>query len=185
MKLPEIIFVVLFLLASVLRIFHVPGSIFLTLIALVLLSSYYMLFGFWAFSHKDKKTQVTENILGLSIPAGFFAALGIVGVLFKLMLWPGASFGLIIGGFSLTLMYLIATGMLFVSEKKIFLRNIIIRMVVLSFVCYAMFFVSGKTIYRMAHSNDPELIRLWENHINNPSDSTAQRMFEDYISRQQ
>ena len=97
----------------------------------------YFPFGFYFFSDKNFKTQ---NI-GISIVFGWLLSVCIIGILFKLMYWPGSSPMLLIG--TLTAVPLIGVAILLYIKStdvlKNYYKNLLIRtsvLFLLSLLCF-------------------------------------------------
>lgn len=79
---------ILFLIALILRLAHIPGGTAFSIISLGILSMVYFPFGFYFLSGKTFQQQ---NI-GLSLGIGMALSLVVIGILFRVMHWPGALF---------------------------------------------------------------------------------------------
>lgn len=92
LKTEKIIFII-FLLALILKVTDTPGGNLFSIITLMPLSLLYFPFGFYFLS--DKK--VDNTTIAFSVISGFLLSTLVIGDLFKLMNWSGATLILVIG----------------------------------------------------------------------------------------
>ncbi|MBC7862772.1 MAG: hypothetical protein IAF38_07345 [Bacteroidia bacterium] len=187
MKLPEKILVGLFLIGIILRFFNIPGGTTSFMFTLLGLSLYYLFGGFWAFSYSDKKNGIKENKLWFSIPLGLVAGYAILGIIFKWMIWPGATITLMNASFFLTGSFMASIILLYTLGRKLNLRNYFrsttIRISVLLGLTVGSFFLKGIQIFSFFHSGDPELVRKFENMQNNPENNAMANEYWDYVDK--
>lgn len=88
----EKIVLVIFLIAVVLKFFHIPGGGLLSVLSLLPLSFCYCFLGFYFFCDKTIKQQ---NLL-FSIISGIFLSLVPIGILFKIQWWTGGYYYLVV-----------------------------------------------------------------------------------------
>lgn len=181
MKLTERILIALFVLACVLRIFHLPGGGLLTVLSLFVLSVFYIVGGYWLLAYGTKKESTYENNTALSILAGIALCFAIIGVLFRLMIWPG-DFVELIAGCVFTGAVLIAGAILF-KGKPNYYRQLFIRVGAVFFISLILLFVSGMDVYRFVHRDDPALIEKFGKVKENPDDSAAAEDYYNYLDK--
>ena len=92
LKTEKIIFII-FLLALILKVTHTPGGKIFSIITLMPLSLFYFPFGFYFLS--DKK--VDNTTVAFSVVSGLLLSTLVIGDLFKLMNWSGATLVLVVG----------------------------------------------------------------------------------------
>jgi hypothetical protein len=92
MKTEKIIAIIL-VIGLILRFFHIPGGSIFTILSMSILSLLYFPFGFYFLS--DKK--IDNRTIAFSVLSGMVLSIALLGALFKIMHWPGASFMLVFG----------------------------------------------------------------------------------------
>jgi hypothetical protein len=141
MKKAEITLLVLTLIGIVCNLLLVPGGVVFTLISLFLYSSIYFYFGFAFFNgislRKLFKPQSYQGISALrivgAIATGFSLSMVLIGILFKLLSWPGAFINMAFG-LACTLVVIIISLIKYYNQKSVYYQRILIR-------CFALFFV--------------------------------------------
>mgnify|MGYP006170625555 CR=1 FL=1 len=128
---------IVFIISLIFKLMHWPGAGVLMVLSLLGLALCYFPLGFYFLSDKNFKTQ---NI-GISIVFGWLLSVCIIGILFKLMYWPGSSPMLLIG--TLTAVPLIGVAVLLYKKStdilKNYYKNLLIRTSVLflfSLLCF-------------------------------------------------
>ena len=173
---------IVFIISLLFKLMHWPGGNILMVLSLLILALCYFPFGFYFFSDKNFKTQ---NI-GISIVFGWMLSISIIGILFKLMFWPGYSPMLIIGATVAVLLAAVAV-ILFarsIDLLKNYYKSLLIRTVVvlvLSLVCLLM---PNSVLINHYYSNEPELKELYLKQQENPQDESIQKEIEEYKAKQ-
>ena len=145
MKKAEIVIVVLCITAVILNFMLVPGGVLFTVLTFMLLSILYFNLGFALFNGiRLRNIFKKESYVGIKasrmigcIGTGMALSLLIVGLLFKLLSWPGSFVNLMAGLFFVAVVLIISIIKL-VTSKSSFYKWIIIRCVVLftiGFIC--------------------------------------------------
>ena len=95
-----------------------------------------------------------------------------IGLLFKLMYWPGSIVQLTAGIVSM-LILLVVTFLLYKKSKEelfTYYKNYIVRIVFWTILCILFYLVSNKQLLQIQYRNNPELCKLkinaYENHNN-------------------
>ena len=136
----EKIFAALFIIGLVLKSIHIPGGNSLLILTLVTLSIAYFPFGFYMLSG----SKMQQNI-GLSIGVGMVLSVSVIGILFRVMHWPGAAvmqiFGLITALPLLILVHALRKKTDLEAENDYF-RGLILRMTTVSIVALLLFSLS-------------------------------------------
>jgi hypothetical protein len=130
MKTEKIAFFV-FISGLLLKILHLPGSGIILILSLMTLGIIYFPTSFYFFSDKSIKNQN----LALSIISGLFFSLIPIGILFKILKWPGeGKLYLLIGSVTLPILLLVIILLRNKSSEnlKVYFRNMIIRTVILT-----------------------------------------------------
>lgn len=172
----------IFLAGVALKMFNIPGYSILLILSLLIISLLYFPFAFYFFSDKSLKTQ---NIF-LSIFGGMILAIIPIGVLFKLMFWPGADISLI-GGITLTAIFLILTYFMYKkssTDLNTYYKNYLTRILFWLVISIIFYSISKKQLLQIQHSNDPKLLELKINAYENPDNMEYQYELENYCRQQ-
>jgi hypothetical protein len=135
----EIGLIFIFCCGILFKLLNWPGWTILILISLSLLALSYFPFAFYFFADQEVKKQ---NIL-LSIIAGFILSVIPVGILFKILHYPGSSVMLIFGIMSSPIL-LIVTYILKKRDNKdrsSYYGNMIVRIIVLSILSLSTYII--------------------------------------------
>jgi glucose uptake protein GlcU len=130
MKTEKIAFIV-FIAGFLLKILHLPGSGLVLIFSLMTLGIIYFPTCFYFFCDKSIKNQN----LALSIISGLFFSLIPIGILFKLLKWPGeGKLYLLIGAVTLPVIFIITILLKNKSSEnlKVYYKNMIMRIVILT-----------------------------------------------------
>ncbi len=115
MKKGEVVLVISIIFGFILYALEVPGGLALMVLSFALLSMLYFYFGFAFFNDirlrnifsSESYRSVTSNKIIGAIAAGISISITVVGLLFKLMRWPGSVVMLTVGISSLTVIAII------------------------------------------------------------------------------
>ncbi|MFA6201440.1 MAG: hypothetical protein WC679_13645 [Bacteroidales bacterium] len=175
MKKPEIILVVITLIALFMKYLLIPWGSSITSVTMILLSLFYFPFGF-AFLNKIPLRKIfkkdaykgitTMRMIG-SIGVGMSLSAIYIGILFKLNSWPGANHDLIVGLATLVIILVIA---LF-RKAKLKEANYFFmfsRIVILSILGIIFLISPNLPIERIRYGNHPAYIKALENYLNHP-----------------
>lgn len=149
---------VIFVFALAVKFFDVTGSSLLLVISLTLLSMLYFPMAFYFFCDKNIKMQN----LPLSIFGGMMLAMIPIGVMFKLMIWPGSFIQLFMGLF---LSAVLLAAILVLKQKadkelKVYFKNFLQRTVFWLAFGLVLFFTPTSSIIKLQYRHEPELVRL-------------------------
>lgn len=150
-------------------------------IIVTVLAMCYFPFGFYFFSDKNLKTQK----IGISLVFGWLLSICIIGILFKLMFWPGSGMMLLIGSISAAIL-LVVSFMLFQNstpELKNYHKNLLTRTLVLFVVSFACLILPNSVLINHYYANEPELKELYLKQQENPEDETIQKEIEEYHAK--
>lgn len=129
------------------------------------------------------KSDTLENENKLLINAtGILLAVGLIGVLFKLMFWPNAMNMLIVA--SVVLPFAIGVAIWLKnnqnnSEEGTY-RKLLVRSVIVYTVVVALYFTPISTIIAFQHRGDDEMIRLKTQSYEHPENEEYRRQLNDY-----
>lgn len=135
----EKVLAIIVILSTLMKMFHVPGgSVFLILSILTLTILYFPL-GFYFLSDKSYKENTITSII-----FGWLLSVCFVGIMFRIMHWPGAIVMNIVG--SMTALSL-AIFIYFKyknsnHENMVYFRNLLIRSLILFILSFAFTFVT-------------------------------------------
>jgi len=170
-------FGIIFLLALTLKFFNVPGSILLLIFSLFTLSLLYFPFGFYFFSDKNLNRQNTP----LSVLGGMVLSIAVLGILFKLLFWPGGSIQLLTAFILTPLLFLIC---FFLSRKnnedlKIYYKNYKLRIIFWFALTVIFMTVTGRQLIILQYRTSPERELKLKAH-EHPDDPENQKALEKY-----
>lgn len=171
----------IFLISVILKFIDLPGASLLLIFSLLFLSLLYFLFAFYFFPDKNLKQQN----LGLSITGGIAISLLVIGILFKLMFWPGSSITLLAG---ILLTFIIGIIIFKFSGKtdeslKIYYKNFITRIVFWLGLALCFYYVPGRQLLEIQYRNDPELLQLKINAYSDSGTAKDQEALDNYYKR--
>lgn len=127
----EKVFVCLTLIGMLLKFSHIPGGSPILVLSLLTLTLLYCPFGFYFLSDKSIKINT-----GISIVFGWLLSVVFVGILFRIMHWPGAAVMAIIGALSAIPLVIFSYAKYKKSnpEDLNYFKNLLIRSSVLLFL---------------------------------------------------
>lgn len=134
----EKVLVIITIIAIFLKFFHVPGGAPLLALSLLILALLYFPFGFYFLSDKSYK----ENTI-TSIVFGWLLSICFIGIMFRIMHWPGAMGMNLIGAMTalpLTI-FVFFKHKNAIPEKNIYYRNLLIRSSVLLILSILLSFI--------------------------------------------
>jgi len=183
MKKAEIIILTLSIIALGLNILLIPGGGVLTVLTLSTLSVIYMYLGFALFNgirlrnifKKDSYKGIsTMRIVG-AVAAGIALSMTIIGLLFKMQSWPGASFNLGAGLFGLLIVTVIGL-VKYSKNKSDFYTKIFKRVAIFGGLGLILLLTPKTSWVELKYRNHPEYVdalkkamadpdnkKLWDN----------------------
>ena len=179
MKRFEIILGIIFLIALIFKIALIPGGVILATISLTLLAMFYNFFAF-AFFNKIRLKNIFSGksyqgisvwrIIG-SIGLGWGLAALCMGILFKLMQWPGGMIMLLTGLITILIVVIIALVKFFLSKGD-FYKTILLRIAIIGGFGLFFFFTTdlGLAIAKIQYRNHPDYIKAYERYLEKPSE---------------
>jgi hypothetical protein len=185
MKRFEIIMGILFVISIIFRLYLIPGAGILCSLSLTLLACMYLFFGF-AFFNKIKMRKIFckesyRDISGLhilgSIGVGWGLATVCIGILFKLMFFPGGFIVLSVGLIQILIITIIALVKYFRSKSD-FYKTILLRIVIIGTIGHLLCFTSDLTIVKIHFRNHPDYIKAYERYMENPQNEKARKQLD-------
>ncbi len=165
MKKTEPILALISLLAVLMRIFHIPGADALLVICITGLTFIYFYVGFALFNgihvtkifKKDSYREVErKRILG-GVVTGMVLSISLMGIMFKLLVFPGAQLMLIQGITGIAIVMIIAL-IRFYTGKDQYYKRILKRIVVVGFFNVILLSIPNKTWLNWNYPNNPDYV---------------------------
>lgn len=178
MKVSELVLAISFIIAIILFIHLFPGAGLLSVVFGSLLSMLYFYFGFALFNNMPistifKKSSYatisTSRIIG-GIAAGLVLSNLTIGILFKLMSWPGADFMLFIGLATMVVVFAIA---IFknIKSKSSYYSTIFIRLGFFGSIAALFFVTANDTLLDYKYRNHQAYLQALKNEIADPNNT--------------
>jgi len=168
------------LVGLVFRLLHWPFSGFLTVLGLSTASVVYFPLGWLLFGGASRKDQ----LLPLSLITGLVLGLTVIGILFKLQLWPGGEFNLMMGVAGCVVLAVATYGIH--SRRRLaehYFNALHFRLIAIGLAGLVLYLVPTATLIEASVGAGTEradlLIRLHEA----PGDTAAQRALEELDRR--
>ncbi|MQP52244.1 MULTISPECIES: hypothetical protein [unclassified Flavobacterium] len=129
---------IIVVLASLLKMLHIPGGSVLLVLSLLGLALCYFPLGFYFLSDKSYKENTLTSVL-----FGWLLSVCFIGIMFRIMHWPGAMIMNIVGTMSALPLSIFAYLKHKSSnqENRVYFRNLLIRSIILFIVSLVMSFV--------------------------------------------
>ena len=164
------------LLGLLFRVLHWPFGGLFTVLGLSGAAILYFPLGWLLFGGPSRKDQ----LLPLSLITGLVLSLTTIGILFKLQLWPGAEFNLMMG---LGGCVVVLVAILGIHSRRLlaehYFKALRLRLLVIGFVGLLLYWVPTPSLIKASVGAGTEradlLIRLYEA----PGDTAAQRALEE------
>jgi hypothetical protein len=169
-----------FLLGLVLKFLNIPAAGMLLMLSLMGIGILYFPAAYYFFSDKEIKRQ---NI-PLTIVAGLFLSLIPIGILFKLLYWPGpVKMYLIIGAVTAPIIFIISyiSRTKAVDDLKIYYKNMLFRTGILTVLAVLFLLTSPGSILKIQYRNDPELARLKIQYFENRDNKEYKKQYDAYM----
>jgi len=176
MKKLEIGIFIAIIIGLVLKLLHLPGTGILLVILLSTLSIFY-LGGSWYLFKQEKQN------LPISIITGLVFSIAMVGILFKIQIWPGAKGMLSIANIGIIIMFL-TSGLLYSLTKDIdmkqYYKTMLMRLLMITVLTGSLYFLPTRELIKISHRDDPEYARLLIQAHENPENIEDQKALEEY-----
>lgn len=166
-------------LGLILKFAQLPGSGVLLLVSFGGVAMVCFPGAVYFFSEKEIKQQ---NI-ALSIVGGFFLALVPIGILFKVMYWPGAAVNLLVGLVASHVVLVIVYVQRAKAEIDLdrYYRSMLFRTLFWCVLAYLFYFTPTASLIQLQHSDDPELARLKIQHFAHPENEEYSLQYNAYM----
>lgn len=182
MKLTEKILGLFALMGIILIVATIPGGSTFTILGLGLLSMLYFYFGFAFFngirardmfkksSYKDIKAI---RVVG-AIAAGMLLSTVVIGIMFKIMMWAGASAMLLIGFLPVLIIGIISV-IKYSSNKDSYYKRILLRAVIFGGFALFLFLLPENTILQIRYRCCPDYVNAVIAASNDPDNEALQQ----------
>ena len=171
----------IFLIGLLFKILSWPYGSVLIIISASIISTLYFVVAFYLFCDKNIKNQK----LSLSITSGIFLSIIPLGVLFKIMYWPGAQNLLLIGSILASILYAI---IYYFNSKanhdlKNYYKNMLTRTGVLTVLATFIYIVPLSALLEIQYREDPELVRIKTLYYSNPENLEYKKQHDEYLAK--
>lgn len=186
MRILEKILLCFLFLGVFFKVMHYPGASVLLVLSLGSLSMLYFGFSFLLLNkirtRNAFKVASYNNVSGLRLLGSVFLGLlfsqALIGLLFRIQLYPGASVMLLTACFGLGIAIVILTIFAIIGRSG-FTRDNVIRLVVITFFAFFFNQVSEIQVVKFYYQeNAPDYVKAYENHLLNPEDKESERQLE-------
>lgn len=182
MKLTEKILGIIILIGIILMLIPIPGGSILAILGVGLLSLLYFYLGFAFFNGIRARNMFKKasyvGIKGIRIAGAILTGMSlstvVVGILFKVMLWNGASSMLLISFVPLLVLIVIST-IKYLPNKEIYYKNILVRSAVFGGIALFLLILPVNTILKLRHRNNPEYVNAVIAASEHPDDEALQQ----------
>jgi hypothetical protein len=181
MKRTELILILLAVIALIMKIFHLPGALILSILGLPTIALFYFYLGFAFFNGIGfrklfKKTSYkgisTQRIIG-GIATGWALNASAMGILFKIQSYPGASILLWVGFIGLGFVSIFSLIKVRKSTDNYY-SKILKRVIPFGAICVFLFAIPSKTWLNWNYPNNPEYVQAVLDAEANPDDEEVQ-----------
>jgi hypothetical protein len=186
MKFVEKVLIVLSVISLMLIFSQLDGSAALAMLSLTLLALFYFLPGILFFSGiglREAFKGALKNIKIVTLVSSFFIgnALSIfcIGMLFRLLHFPGANEMLMAGFIPATAMLVIML-LKFFKDRSQQSRLALSRLVPFMILAFVLFFTSSRTLLGLQYRNHPEYVNAFMRYQENPSPETERERDREY-----
>lgn len=186
MKRFEIAMIVLAILSLILQLFHIPGGTFLMVISATLLSLFYYVLGFalfngisgrMLFKKESYQNMKPWHILGAIVLGWTYSTL-ILGMMFKVLLLPGASMMLIVG-LGWAVLFSIVFSLAYFTRGHGFTLKWLKRALGVGIISLGMYLIPANAIIDITYSNDPEYAQLLKEVQKDPDNEELRKQLEE------
>lgn len=186
MKKTEVVLLIILSIGLLFKFFHYPGGNILMILSLMILSIIYCYFSFAFFNNiLLKKVLKKESYVGISalriigaIIVGVSISTTLVGILFKMMSWPGADVQLLVGAFSLTPILIIVLFKV-ARTKYNYYYAILKRLIPTLVAAYFLLMIPVDTWLNWKYPNNPEYVEAVLNLNKDPNNPELQQKHQD------
>ncbi|MDF2454077.1 MAG: hypothetical protein K0R51_70 [Cytophagaceae bacterium] len=163
-------------LALVFKFMHFAGANMILVVSLSTLAMVYFGGGFWFAKGKDEQKRT-----GLAVIAGMAFSITCMGILFRLLYWPGGKAMLMLPALALPILLAVIfylkgkENQALETDKKLLIRVVVFAVLAISF-----YTVSNRALLTIQYPNDPEVVRIKSNHFDHPENEAYTKEYEEY-----
>jgi hypothetical protein len=181
MKTIEKVMLTIIIAGIAMKFLGIPGAGIILTLSVLLLSLLYYVLGF-AFFNGIPISRLSEKNLTKTIPprrmvgaigAGLVISEILIGVLFKIQLWPLANLMLSIGLFLASIVLIIAVVRYLKKKDKLFYHPVFLRIGIALFIGFSLYFIPEISIVKLQFRNNPEVIQAYEKTGSLPGDTDS------------
>jgi hypothetical protein len=122
---------------------------------------------------------------GLAVVSGIVFGISCIGILFRIMYWPGGKAMLIIPAIALPIMLAIVFYLKGKENQPLETdKKLLIRLLIFSVFAITLYFISNKALLTIQYPNDPEVVRIKSNHFDHPENEAYAKEYHEYIEAQ-
>lgn len=184
MRTTEKVLIILAIMGETMHMFHLPAAGIITVLSLAMLSMFY--FGLSWLLFRERETKA--NNIPLSIVAGVACSIAMIGILFKVMYWPGSKTMLFIGFAFIAI--LIIPYFMFMNKSRDkedgiykYYLNTLIRLMITASITSVLLLTPSTAILRIQYRDNPEYVRLMEQCWSDPSNEQYQKEMNNYFEK--
>lgn len=174
----ERILFIFFVLGLLLKFSDLPFAGPLLVVTLPTIAMLYCPGAFYFFSDKE----ISRQNIPLSVGAGLVLSIVTIGILFKLMYWPGAQSQLFLGVVLAPIVFILV--LVFQSkakeELKKYYQQMVLRMTIWTVLGVSLYMTPKESLIEFQHRNNPELARLKIQSYSNPDNVEYKKQLEEY-----
>lgn len=178
----ERVFIMLFVVAVVMKLLHIAGADIVMICTLVGLSFLYLFFGFYFFA----EGHVRQSNIILSILAGILLASAPLGILFRLEYFSGSKIQVLFGAM-FSLIVLLVVFIMRVSssndELKGYYRNMLARSFILFGLCLLLYFTPRAKLIEIQYWDDPQMVKLKNDYLRDTANHDNKKRLQDYVNK--
>ncbi len=176
MKKLEIALTAIAFIGIMLVLFRIPGGAFLLILSFGVISMFYCYLGFAIYNgigfrrmfKKESYSEISTGRIVGAILLGVATSITTVGILFRMMSWPGTVVFLNLGVFGLLIALIVALVKL-LTTKSDYYKSVIIRIApwfLLGLICIFYY----RELKRFKYRNFPAYVKVYEKYKEHPND---------------
>jgi hypothetical protein len=175
----EWVLIIISMCAIIMRIFHIPGGAGLFVMSMSALALYY--FGTTAVVYSGSKPKT--GFLIIATISGLTLCQIVLGMLFKLMFWPGGIMILLYSSFVALILLLVILNKRRKSEdteQKSAFKSMAIRLLIFGVLAITIRYIPYDSLIRFFYRQDPVLSNLMIEEIKNPDNDSIHKALDEY-----
>jgi len=181
MKKTEYILLGFALVSIVINFMLIPGGGILILLSLGTLSMFYMFFSFLLFSELSLRGLSDKASMGKlsigktigSVLSGIVLSFSVIGLLFYIQRYPGATIFLYMGWAGLFIAVSVAA-IKYTQTKATFYKRFLLRAISFFLIVFLIILLPKGTIFKIMYRNHPDYVRAHEELMEDPNNKELQ-----------